>query len=160
MDQFHQRTRSRCLRGTVFACHLSSAHCFEGATSMTKASMAALLVVATFSPLSSAQDFVKCTKRGATPVFTQEACPAGYIAAKAITYTPDPYARPYRPNVNSRPYAQRGGQGQGATVTVQRNVSACEGARAQRDAVLGTNNQGGNVDSRRWLNDQVAKHCY
>ena len=120
----------------------------------------AFIALALVSVSANAQVLVKCTKKGTAPMFTQEACPAGYAAARAITYTPDPYARPYRPNVNSRPYAQRGGVAQGATLTMKRDVGACESARAQRDAHLGTNNQGGNVDTRRVLNDLVAKHCY
>lgn len=108
---------------------------------------------------AKSQVLVKCTKKGATPVFTQEACPAGYSAAKAIAYTPDPYARPYRPNLRARPYAHRSG-GQATTITMQRSPTACDVARAQRDAHVGTNNQGGNVDTRRFYNDQVAKHCY
>lgn len=120
---------------------------------------ASVLALALLSPSANAQVLVKCTKKGATPVFMQEACPAGYSAAKAIAYTPDLYARPYRPNVRARPYAQRSG-GQAATITMQRSTTACDVAKAQRDAHVGSSNQGGNVDARRFYNDQVAKHCY
>ena len=93
-------------------------------------------------------------------IFTTEACPSGYVVAKAVAYTPNPYAKPYRPNVRERPYAPLGGVAQGSTITVQRNESACEAARRWRDVVLGSNNQGGNVDVRRQLNDAVARECY
>ena len=106
-----------------------------------------------------AQAVLKCQKKGSTPIFTTDGCPSGYAVAKAVFYTPDPHAKPYRPNVRERPYAPLGGVAQGSTITVQRNESACEAARRWRDVVLGSNNQGGNVDVRRQLNDAVAREC-
>lgn len=55
---------------------------------------------------------------------------------------------------------QRRGTGQGAAIRQQpRAPTACAAARAARDALVGRNNMGGDIDSRRAANDAVARHC-
>ena len=123
--------------------------------------IAALLAVAAFS--ADAQTLYRCVQKGKPTTFQSEPCPATARTASAANYLPDPNAQPYRPAATPAWQAPRSRQTSGARVhriPTASSTGACESARAHRDLVVGRNNQRGNVDVRRQLNDAVAKACY
>lgn len=107
-----------------------------------------------------AQAIHKCVRAGQPPVYQSEPCSGAARTARTLSYTPDPTARPYRPDVRARPYARAGGGATVVSTRTQASESACDAARQRRDIVLGRNNQGGNIDLRRALNDEVQRACY
>ena len=109
---------------------------------------------------AQAQAIYKCTRAGQTAVYQNAPCASHQRIARSLAYIPDPDARPYRPDLRSRPDPVRLSGRRGATVRATQAADACEAARRNRDVVLGRNNQGGNVDVRRVLNDAVADACY
>ncbi len=121
----------------------------------------ALLVVAPFT--ADAQTLYRCVQKGKPTIFQSEPCPATARTASAMDYVPDPRAAPYRPATvqTSPPRVSRQAPGaQVHQITAAASTSACEAAKARREFVLGSNNQRGNVDVRRQLNDAVASACY
>lgn len=112
------------------------------------------------------QTLYRCVEKDKPTSFQAEPCPATAKTASAVDYLPDPDARPYQPAAApSVPSPQRERRrqvagGQLHQVTVAPRPAACSAARAAREAALGRNNQGGNVDLRRRLNDAVARACY
>lgn len=125
-----------------------------------------ILIVAALAAiplLASGQTLYRCVEKGKPTTFQQEPCPVQAKTASVATYTPDPNARPYRPDT-TRSQAQQQSQGpRGAqlhNVPMTVNESACEAAKARRAAVVGRNNQSGDVNVRRQLNDAVARACY
>jgi len=131
--------------------------CITGLFAVTSA-----MCIACCLPASSqAQAIYKCIAKGETPKYQSAPCASHQRVARALAYTPDPDAPPYRPDLRSRPDTMRVSRGR-VTTTVQtaQTVDACERARLNRQTVLGRNNLGGNVDTRRVLNDAVADACY
>ena len=109
---------------------------------------------------AQAQAIYKCTRAGQTAVDQNAPCASHQRIARSLAYIPDPDARPYRPDLRSRPDPVRLPGRRGATVRATQAADAFEAAHRNRDVVLGRNNQGGNVDVRRVLNDAVADACY
>lgn len=116
------------------------------------------LLLAAFSTAAPAQVVYKCVAKGKPTSFQSEPCSPTARLDKAVPYTPDRVG-PYRPDTSSRPYASRGSQGQVATLPVARTPDRCSIAKANRDNVLGRNNQSGNYDVRVQLNDAVQRAC-
>lgn len=123
-----------------------------------------LLLVAALLAIPSAanaQTLYRCVEKGKPTSFQSEPCNASATVASTVDYVPE-RDRP-RPTPAPAPavqYQQR--QAHSARLhNIPRapSLSACEAARRHREQVLGTNNQQGNVDVRRMLNDAVAKAC-
>lgn len=109
-----------------------------------------------------AQTVHRCVQKGRPTVFQNQPCPSGATTAPTLAYVPDPDAPPYRPSTTRAPQSEprRRARAHSLRITAPASPSACESARRHRDSVLGSKNQGGNVDVRRVLNHAVAKACY
>ncbi len=135
--------------------------------------MRTILIVALLASSSGAhaQTLYKCAVKGKPTSYQSEPCASGNAAKtwhaplEASSNGQQRRADNAAPTAaeNARIMARLAGtggrQGQQATIPLKRS-NACDIARANREAILGRNNQGGNVDSRRVLNEQVARHCY
>lgn len=123
-----------------------------------------LLIIAALlaAPIAAdAQALYRCIENGKPTSFQNEPCPATARTASAVAYVPERNVPPYRPAAPTPP-PQRHQQVSGARlhqIPIATSTTACEAARRHRQAVLGRNNQGGNVDVRRVLNDAVARAC-
>ena len=120
--------------------------------------IAALLAAFAFS--ADAQTLYRCVQKDKPTSFQNSPCPDAAKTASALAYMPERNVPAYRPT--PEPVMRHRQQ---ATSVRMRNIprasspTACEAAKQHRDSVLGTNNQGGNVDVRRVLNDAVARAC-
>lgn len=127
--------------------------------------IASAALLTAFGP-ATGQTLYRCVQPGQPTAFQAEPCPPGARTASALAYTPDPDARPYRPEPSAPPRQTRATRAPRATgaqlhhVATADDPAACAAARRTRLAVLGRNNQGGDVDVRRRLNDAVARACY
>lgn len=120
--------------------------------------IAALLAAPAFS--ADAQTLYRCVEKGKPTSYQNIPCAGAAKTAAAVNYVPERnlpvryptaapagqhYRRPARAQLHSLPLAT--------------STAACDAAKQRREYVLGTNNQGGNVDVRRILNDAVARAC-
>lgn len=116
------------------------------------------LLLALLPFASGAQTLYKCVSKGKPTSFQSEPCSASQREAGAVDYVPDRVG-PYRPDVRSRPYASGGHQAQTVTVPMARTPDLCAMARANRDNLLGRNNQNSSYGLRVQLNDAVQRAC-
>ena len=114
------------------------------------------LLLALISTPTHAQIVYKCVTKGRPTSFQSEPCHPAAKLVKAVAYTPD-LVGSYRPDVNARPYASD--RAKIAILPVARTPDLCAMARANRDYVLGANNQVSNYDVRVQLNDAVQRAC-
>lgn len=120
--------------------------------------IAALLAAATFS--ADAQTLYRCVETGKPTSFQNDPCPITATTASARDYVPERKLPSYRPAPAAAPrYRQQPSSARVHHIPRATSPSACEAARLRRETVLGKNNQGGNVDVRRTLNDAVARAC-
>ena len=120
--------------------------------------LAALLAASTFS--ANAQTLYRCVEKGKPTSYQNDPCPDTAKTVSAREYVPERNVPTYRPAPAPAPrYRQQPSGAQLHNLPRASNPSACEAAKQQRESVLGKNNQGGNVDLRRVLNDAVAKAC-
>ena len=120
--------------------------------------IAALLTASGFT--ADAQTLYRCVQKGKPTSYQNPPCPASATTASAHEYVPEREVPSYRPA--PAPATRHRQQPSGAqlhNLPRASSPSACEAARQRRERVLGKNNQGGNVDVRRVLNDDVAKAC-
>lgn len=123
--------------------------------------IAALLAAAAFS--ADAQTLYRCVEKGKPTSYQNEPCAGAAKTASALNYVPErnlpvryPSTAPAAPTAQ---YYRRPARAQLHSIPVATSPSACDAAKQRREHVLGTNNQGGNVDVRRVLNDAVARAC-
>jgi len=120
--------------------------------------IAALLAASTAS--ADAQTLYHCVEKGQPTSFQNDPCPVTAKTVSARDYVPEPNQPTYRPAPAPAPrYRQQPSSARVHQIPRAGSPSACEAARQRREMVLGKNNQGGNVDVRRELNDAVAKAC-
>lgn len=120
--------------------------------------IAALLAAATFS--ADAQTLYRCVEKGKPTSYQNDPCPRTAKTVSAREYVPDRNVPTYRPApAPATRYRQQPSGAQLRNLPRASNPSQCEAAKQRREMVLGKNNQGGNVDVRRLLNDAVAKAC-
>jgi len=123
---------------------------------LASGAVAALLA----APIAAdAQTLYRCVQKGKPTSFQSTPCATAAKTASALAYVPEQNVPPYRPAPSPPPRRQRTSGARLHQISMAPNTSACESARRHRDTVLGRNNQGGNVDVRRQLNDAVAKAC-
>lgn len=109
---------------------------------------------------ASAQTLYRCVEPGKPTSYQNQPCPPTSTTASAVDYVPDRHVPvPASPTAPATPIRRRPGGGKLHSISRAASPSACEAARRRRESVLGTNNQGGNVDVRRDLNDAVAEAC-
>lgn len=111
---------------------------------------------------AEAQTLYRCVQKGKPTSFQSAPCATTATTASAVAYVPEQDVPRYRPAPSHSPQPTRRQRTSSARVhqiSMATNASACESARRRRDVVLGRNNQGGNVDVRRQLNDAVARAC-
>lgn len=109
---------------------------------------------------ADAQTLYRCVEKGKPTSYQNAPCADAAKTVSAVDYVPER-------NVTARllapaPAPQRRPSASGAqlhSIPRATSPSACDAARQHREIVLGTNNQGGNVDVRRVLNDAVARAC-
>lgn len=134
----------------------------------------AVLLCLTAAP-AAAQKLYKCEAKGQPPSYQSAPCAARHRQVKTWDATPEPAssnADRWRAYYRRKQAAEdsaylsnlagtaRRSHGQAAVISPRtKPASACSQARKGRDIALGPNNQGGNVDTRRYWNDQVHKHC-
>ena len=121
--------------------------------------IAALLAAATFS--AEAQTLYRCVERGKPTSYQNVPCPDAARTASTVAYVPErnvPFRQP--PAASVRHHFRRPARAQLHSIPRASNPTACDAAKRRREYVLGSNNQGGNVDARRQLNDAVARACY
>lgn len=107
---------------------------------------------------SHAQTLYRCVESGKPTSIQQDPCPLSAKTASATNYVPERNVPP--PRRAPAPTYRRPASGvQMHNIPRAVSSSACEQAKQHRETVLGKNNQGGNVDIRRRLNDAVAKAC-
>lgn len=119
----------------------------------------AVLLATTALP-ADAQTLYRCVQKGKPTSYQNQPCPEAARTASAIDYVPErnlPVRNP--PTAESRQQHRRPTRARTHIIPVASSPGACDAARQRRDNVLGSNNQGGNVDVRRVLNDAVAKAC-
>lgn len=120
--------------------------------------IAVLLTAAMFS--ADAQTVYRCVQKGKPTSYQNAPCPDAAKTASALAYVPERNVPVYQPApAPVSPYRRQAPSARLHNISRASNPSACEVAKRRRDSVLGTNNQGGNVDVRRVLNDAVAKAC-
>ncbi|HSM53573.1 MAG TPA: hypothetical protein VK839_05280 [Erythrobacter sp.] len=120
--------------------------------------IAALLAAPTFSV--DAQTLYRCVEKGKPTSYQNDPCPGTAKTTLARDYVPERNVPTYRPAVAPTRYRRQQPSGaQLRNLPRATSPSACEAAKQRREMVLGKNNQGGNVDVRRVLNDAVAKAC-
>lgn len=120
--------------------------------------IAALLAAPTFS--ADAQTLYRCVEKGKPTSYQNDPCPVTAKTTLARDYVPERNVPTYRPA--AAPIRYRRQQPPGAqlhNLPRATSPSACEAAKQRREMVLGKNNQGGNVDVRRVLNDAVSRAC-
>ncbi len=117
-----------------------------------------LLAAPIFS--SHAQTLYRCVESGKPTSFQSDRCPSTAKTTSATNYVPERNVPPLRSTPAPAPRHRRTAAG-GRLHNIPRAVSpsACEQAKQRREYVLGRNNQDGNVDVRRQLNDTVARAC-
>ena len=121
--------------------------------------IAALLAAAAFP--AEAQTLYRCVEKGKPTSYQNVPCPDAAKTASAIDYVPERSVPARYPTVASaRPHYRRPARAQLHSIPRASSPTACDAAKRRRESVLGTNNQGGNVDLRRQLNDAVARDCY
>lgn len=118
----------------------------------------ALLAVAPFA--ADAQTLYRCVEKGKPTSYQNVPCAAAAKTASALDYVPERnvpvrYPTP-TPASNDRRSPARARL---HSIPLATSPTACDAAKQRRESVLGTNNQGGNVDVRRVLNDAVARAC-
>lgn len=118
--------------------------------------IAALLAASTVS--ADAQTLYRCIERGKPTSFQNDPCPVSAKTASARDYVPERNLPTYRPAPAPR-NRQQPSSARVHQIPRVTSPTACEAARQRREMVLGKNNQGGNVDVRRVLNDAVARAC-
>lgn len=120
--------------------------------------IAALLAASIYS--ADAQTLYRCVEKGKPTSFQNDPCPVTANTASARDYVPERDLPTYRPAPAPVPrYRQQSSSARVHQIPRATSPTACEAARQRREMVLGKNNQGGNVDVRRVLNDAVAKAC-
>lgn len=120
--------------------------------------IAVLLAAPTFR--ADAQTLYRCVEKGKATSYQNTPCPASATTASARDYVPERDVPTYRPApAPATRYRQQPSGAQLRNLPRASSPSACEAAKQRREGVLGKNNQGGNVDVRRVLNDAVAKAC-
>lgn len=120
--------------------------------------IAALLTAAAFS--ADAQTLYRCVQKGKPTSYQNAPCPDAAKTASAVDYVPERNVPARYPTpAPARPYYRRPARAQLHSIPRASSPTACDAARQHRESVLGTNNQGGNVDVRRVLNDAVARAC-
>lgn len=118
----------------------------------------ALLAAAAFS--AEAQTLYRCVQKGKPTSYQNVPCPDAARTASAVDYVPERNVPVRYPTpAPARPYYRRPARAQLHSIPVATSPTACDAAKQRREYVLGTNNQGGNVDVRRVLNDAVASAC-
>ena len=126
---------------------------------LASGAIAALLA----APIAAdAQTLYRCVQKGKPTSFQSAPCATTATTASAVAYVPEQDVPIYRPAPSQPAQPSRRQRTPSARVhriSMATNASACESARRRRDVVLGRNNQGGNVDVRRQLNDAVARAC-
>ena len=120
--------------------------------------LAALLAATTFP--AGAQTLYRCVEKGKPTSYQNAPCAGAAKTASALDYVPERNVPVRYPA--PAPTPQYRSQASGArlhSITRATSPTACDAAKQRREYVLGTNNQGGNVDVRRILNDAVARAC-
>lgn len=108
---------------------------------------------------ANAQTLYRCVQSGKPTSYQNNPCPPTAKTASATDYVPERNVSPPRAPAPATRYGRGAMGGQFHNIPRATSPSACEFAKQHRENVLGKNNQGGNVDIRRQLNDAVARAC-
>ena len=120
--------------------------------------IAALLATAACS--ADAQTLYRCVQEGRPTSYQNAPCPATAKTSSAVEYQPERSVPARYPTAApARRHPRHSVRAQLHSIPRASSPTACDAARQRRENVLGTNNQGGNVDVRRVLNDAVARAC-
>ncbi|MDQ3289107.1 MAG: hypothetical protein M3Q42_12805 [Pseudomonadota bacterium] len=139
----------------AFGCHAGEARRWRGRRWLV------LLVFMIAAPVfASTRTLYGCVEPGKPTSYQNEPCPPTSKTKSAVDYVPERYV-PAPPPSAAPPSRHRriGSGGKLHAISRAAHPSDCEAARQRRERVLGRNNQGGNVDVRRQLNDAVARAC-
>lgn len=122
-----------------------------------------LLIIAALLAASAsvdAQTLYRCVQKGQPTSYQNVPCPVSAKTASTRDYVPERNVPTHRPAPSAATRRQQQPSGaQMHNIPRATSPTACDAAKRRRDVVLGSNNQGGNVDVRRDLNDAVAKAC-
>lgn len=120
------------------------------------------ILLATPVLCANAQTLYRCIESGKPTSYQTDPCPVTARTASAVDYVPERNIAPPPSAPAPAPatrYRRAAVGGQLHNIPRATSPSACERAKQDRETVLGKNNQGGNVDIRRRLNDAVARAC-
>ena len=119
----------------------------------------AALLAATAYP-ADAQTLYRCVQKGKPTSYQNAPCAGAAKTASALDYVPERNVPVRYPTpAPATQYYRRPARAQLHSIPRATSPTACDAAKQRREYVLGTNNQGGNVDVRRILNDAVARAC-
>lgn len=120
--------------------------------------IAALLAAPAFS--ADAQTLYRCVEKGKPTSYQNAPCADAAKTASALAYVPERDVPVHQPApAPARQSRLPASSARLHSIPRASSPTACEAAKQRRDSVPGTNNQGGNVDVRRVLNDAGARAC-